>query len=95
MEARSSETAEATEENQEEAQNQQPRATQSQLLLGVGRRNDGEGLWRIFPREEDILDTPSPRATERAFMGEKAFHIQGTTKGKMLFLFIFGCGRSL
>ena len=34
MEACCSETAEATEQNQEEAQNQQPRATQNQLLRG-------------------------------------------------------------
>lgn len=55
VEAHSSKKAKkATEEKQEGAQNQQPGATQGQLLLGVrtgreGEMSETEGRQRIFP----------------------------------------------
>lgn len=92
VEAHSSETAEkATEEKQEGAQNKQSGATQSQLLLTVGKGREGgmnekEGGWRIFPWEDILF--PRPRATERSPHGgggERALYIQGAKKGKCNF----------
>lgn len=58
VEAHSSETAEkATEEKQEGAQNQQPRATQSQLLLGVGTGRGGG----MMEREGTVENLPLGR----------------------------------
>jgi hypothetical protein len=87
VEACSSDTAEkATEEKQERTQDQQPGATQSQLLLKVGIEREREVMERggtKSPPGQDGL--PQPKAMERSLQKGEASHIWGAANGKMLF----------